>query len=407
MRRIFFVARCFNETINTGSGRSVADAAFGLAELGWEVHLVAGRQGYQKYKNSKKNKIISSVLIHRLWGIDVSHTSSLNRIINFIFFYFACAITLLRLVKRDDIVVATTDPPLISFIVHLVTRIKKAVLINWLLDIYPEVAAALGVKVIQGWRLKLLRNLCNISWRAARYNIVLGSRMADFVQRICAVRDSTIIQPNWEDGNLVKPYLLKSENHLTKEWEFENKFVLGYFGNFGRAYEFSTIIQAAKILQNFSDKIVFLLVGDGFFINYIKKSIAEFSLQNIILKPYVPRERISESLGVADVHLITMRANVEGLLVPGKLYTALAAQRPIIFVGDAENGEVGQTLKNHCCGMSVQLGDDKALVTAIMQYFDNPHLAREHGHNARKAFEKHYEKSIAIRRWDELLKTID
>ena len=52
---------------------------------------------------------------------------------------------LLRQVSRGDIIVAMTDPPLLSIVAQHVAARRGAKLINWLQDVYPEVAIGLGV----------------------------------------------------------------------------------------------------------------------------------------------------------------------------------------------------------------------------------------------------------------------
>jgi colanic acid biosynthesis glycosyl transferase WcaI len=87
--------------------------------------------------------------------------------------------SLRRLLQRNDIVVAMTDPPLLSIVATPVTRQRGAFLVNWLQDIYPELAIELGVPLIKGPVRRLLCHLRDRGLQAARCNVVVGKLMAD------------------------------------------------------------------------------------------------------------------------------------------------------------------------------------------------------------------------------------
>ena len=65
----------------------------------------------------------------------------MGRAIDYFSFYMSCFCVLNCLLAVDDIVVAKTDPPLVSIVAMLATQRRRAHLVNWLQDIYPEVAA--------------------------------------------------------------------------------------------------------------------------------------------------------------------------------------------------------------------------------------------------------------------------
>jgi hypothetical protein len=68
-----------------------------------------------------------------------------------------------------------------------------------------------------------------------------------------------------------------------------------------------------------------------------------------------------------DVHLISMREDAAGMLVPSKLYAALAVGRPCIFVGP-EQSETAKVITDFHAGAIVHQGDARALADKILQY---------------------------------------
>ena len=101
-------------------------------------------------------------------------------------------------------------------------------------------------------------------------------------------------------------------------------------------------------------------------------------LDNIRMLDYVPREQLHDSLSVADVHLVSMRPEMTGIVVPGKLYGAMATERPVLFVGP-DHCETADTIRQAGCGLTVRLGDVDGLVEALDRLADRPGGGRRDG----------------------------
>ncbi|HEX8299356.1 MAG TPA: hypothetical protein VF594_09375, partial [Rubricoccaceae bacterium] len=104
--------------------------------------------------------------------------------------------------------------------------------------------------------------------------------------------------------------------------------------------------------------------------------------------PFQPAERLAESLGAADVHLVAMDEALAGLVVPSKLYGALAAGRPVVFVGP-EQSEAARLIREHACGTVVSgvapdaLGP--AVAHALAEWAADPEARAAAGERAAKA----------------------
>src|SRR5208283_1238027 len=148
--------------------------------------------------------------------------------------------------------------------------------------------------------------------------------------------------------------------------------------------------------------IMFLFVGGGAQKDFIAATAAERGLANLLFKPYQSREQLAQSLGAADVHLVTLRPELEGLIVPSKFYGIAAAARPTIFIGDP-GGEIGTEVRTSNSGLCVRQGDVEGLATAIRSLRDSVELREHMGRNARYIFELRYDMPIAIESWRALL----
>jgi glycosyltransferase involved in cell wall biosynthesis len=236
--------------------------------------------------------------------------------------------------------------------------------------------------------------------------------MAGHLCELGIPRDRTRVIANWQDGALVRP-VAHEENPLRRAWGLEGDFVVGYSGNLGRVHELATVLDAMALLQTRTvmagaaegagARIRFLFIGGGAQQRVLRDEIAARHLRNAILKPYQPRNELSHSLSAADVHLVTLKPEFEGLIVPSKFYGIAAAGRPTLFVGDPD-GEIARLIAAHDCGSTVPCGDAMALA-ALIEALAHDRARRETmGRSARAMLEAHFDKSVAVAQWVETLR---
>ena len=256
------------------------------------------------------------------------------------------------LVHRNDTLVAQTDPPLISIAAAIVAALKRADLVNWLHDIFPEVATLLGANPLPAPLDRLLRRLRDLSLRAARTNVVLGSRMAELMSEHVPPSQLCVIE-NWAAAESAGRDGVQSE--LRSRLGLGGEFVVMYSGNLGRAHEFATLLEAAALSAADPD-IVFLMIGAGAGMAALERAVRARGLDNFRFLPLQPRAALADTLAAADLHWLSLKPALEGLIVPSKLYGILAAGRPVLFIGDP-CGEVARVIGPAGAGLSVAIGD--------------------------------------------------
>lgn len=402
VKKIIFINRYFYPDVSATS-QMLTDLAVDIAGRGYSVEVVTSRQSYQNPSESfPASENVSGVKVRRIWTTRFGRSNLLGRSLDYLAFYFSALFALIRVVNRSDIVVAKTDPPLISVIAWVVVRLKGAKLVNWLQDIFPEVASELGF-FPNGVLFKLTKKVRDASLRSASLNVVLGGRM---YERVCSlgVKPSMVkIVHNWSDGDMIRP-VSRDKNILRSEWGMEGKFVVGYSGNMGRAHDFDTIISTMVRLRENED-IVFLFIGGGAGKRIIEEAVHCYGLKNCIFMPYQARERLAESLSVPDVHLVSLHPQMEGLIVPSKVYGIAASGRPVIFVGD-KDGEVARMIYEIGCGAVVGPGESELLSNRIVDYSMDIASVDLCGSKMRKSFERNYDKRNAINAWVEILEEL-
>lgn len=399
---IIFVNRYFWPD-RSATSQILSDVAFHLAEQGIPVQVIASRLSYESDEGPfPSTELHRGVTIHRVATPSFGRGSILGRIADYLGFYVTAFVKTLAVAQRGDVVVAKTDPPVLSWPIGIAARMKGARRVNWLQDLYPEVATALGVLGESGLPARIVRALRNRSLKAADCNVAIGERMADVLRREGVSDDRIVVIPNMTDEQGVRP-LDPAANLLRREWGYApGDLVVGYSGNLGRAHDIDTLIAAAGTLQAAGrSDIRFVLIGGGFLRERLEREIAARGLNNIDLKPYQPRERLGQSLTLPDVHLVSLLPALEGAIVPSKFYGAAASGRPVVFIG-SHAGELGALIPAENCGAVVQVGDGAALARVLTGYADDPARRRVEGANARALVERRFSRAAVFAQWEAL-----
>lgn len=397
---IVFVNRLFYPD-ESATSQLLTDLTVHLSESRQRVIVVASRSSGPNGNPLPKREHFRGVQIRRVWSARADGRSLSIRFLRYLSFYPGAFLELLRVLKRGDLVIAKTDPPLISFVALVAAKAKGARLINWIQDLYPEVAIELQTPLVSRPLGRVLGSFRNLALKLAKANVAIGSTMAERLTSLGVPSSRVTIIQNWADQAVVQPLDTK-ESSARREWGLaESDIVVGYSGNLGQAHEVETLVGAAKILRERRD-VKFLFVGGGHQHPKLNRLIEEEGLKSFLFKPHQPREQLGDALAAADVHWVSLRPQLEGLVVPSKLFGILAAGRPVLSVCD-EEGEVSRIVRHHKCGFIVEPGDSLGLAVAISSLADDAGLRAEMGRRARVASEETFSKSSALHSWSKLL----
>jgi colanic acid biosynthesis glycosyl transferase WcaI len=397
--KTIFVNRFFYPD-HSATSQLLTDLAFHLAMTGVAVNVITSRQVYDDPNATLPSQDFEQgVQVTRVWTTRFGRQKLLGRTSDYVTFYLSAAWSLFTMLKPGDIVVAKTDPPLISVVGSMVAKIRGAKLINWIQDLFPEVAGALGVGGIKGLEC-LLRSVRNWSLRTASKNVVIGDEMATKLTEEGIQPGAIQVIHNWANGCAIQP-VDREKNDLRREWNLQNAFVVGYSGNIGRAHEFETILNAAQVLS-YAENIIFLFIGSGAKQAWIMREVSERGLKNVVFRPYQPREQLALSLCVPDVHLISLQPSLEGLIVPSKFYGIAAAGRPTIFIG-SKNGEIPRILRKAQCGFSIEKGQAEEASRVIRELADDKETCLRLGRRARALFDQRFDMRHAMQAWEAVI----
>ncbi len=400
MRMIFLNRYGFPD--QSATSRMISSIAFSLAQRGMNVTVIASREIHNHPGSVlPATETVRGVEIKRLASGRFGRQSLVRRSIDYLLFQVLAFAWLLRNVGATDMVVVCTDPPLLSVTSSIAIRLKGACMVNWIMDLFPETAIELGFfRKRARWLAAWLTLARNWSLRSPGMVVCPTDKMAEFLFTQGLTEDRISVLHHWSDGGEICP-VSPRDNSLRKAWGLQDKFVVGYSGNFGRAHEFGTMLAAAKRLEHRPD-IRFLLIGGGHQHAAVKAAVQDLGLQHVIFKPLQPVENLAESLSVADVHLVSLLPELEHCVIPSKFYGILAAGRPTIFVGDPD-GEVPRVLKARGCGSCVEIGETDKLAAIIENLCDDPEILKAMGDAARRLLCAEYSREKATDAWAALI----
>lgn len=401
--RIIFINRLFHPD-HSATAQVLADVAFGLAARGFAVQVLASRQRYDDPRAAlPRREHVQGVDVVRLGGTRFGRMRLAGRALDALVFAARAAWWVLRHARAGDVVVVLTDPPLLAVPVTVAARVRRARVVHWLHDLFPEVAQALNVpgmrllgpplRAVRDWALR----------RGARAVVLAPAMAARVAARGVSARRIAVI-PNWADGTTLA-CTPGAGARLRAQWELGERFVVGYSGNLGRAHEVDVFVRAAALLYATAPDVVLLFIGGGAGYAALRQAAHAQGLPNVQFRPYQPRAALGESLAVADVHLVSLLPAMEGLVVPSKYYGILAAGRPVIVLGDPA-GDLARQTREAQCGMTVATADAPGLVRAVLALRAAPSERAQMGALGRALFEAQYDLPHALARWSTLLQGV-
>lgn len=122
--RVLLLNQCFYPDV-VSSGQHLTDLAVELAAEGHSVTVVASRRGYDNPAlRFPKQETWKGISILRIPSLGLGKRSKWRRALDFASFWLSCMVRLITL-PRQDVVVAMTSPPLISFLAALFANWKR------------------------------------------------------------------------------------------------------------------------------------------------------------------------------------------------------------------------------------------------------------------------------------------
>lgn len=410
---LVFLNRCYWPD-SEATGQLLAELCEFLAPR-WDVSAVVGQPNWDTEKEGFVRSGIQTrngVQIHRLLHSKLPKGQRFARIRNLISFTLAVRKWGKQFVKQvksngaatSPLLVCETDPFLLPLVVGPLARRTNSRVIYYLQDIYPDVAVAVGVSK-NNFFIRMLRSRLKNEYIQADTIVVLDEDMRDRLVGWGLPAERMKIVPNWMDCSVVKP--IKSDNPFRIEHKVKDRFVVMHSGNMGMTQRLEVLVDAMRLMtsglgsESRATLATLLLVGNG-----AKRAAIEEragGLANVLFLDYQPREKLSESLSAADLHVVSMDQAITGCLAPSKLYGILASGTPVLAIVPKGNA-VWRLVEQEKLGWTVEPGDVEAIAKAIQdaESLDRNTLV-EMGQRGRVLAERLFDKRICCEAFERVI----
>jgi glycosyltransferase involved in cell wall biosynthesis len=294
---------------------------------------------------------------------------------------------LLRGRRFDVIFVYGVSPILQALPAILLRRLKRAPLVLWVQDLWPQSLEVTGY-VRNRTVLGLVGRLT--AWIYQHCDLVLGQSQA-FVRTITPMAGGVPVEMFPTPGDIdrgagpAEPPVVLPEG-----------FNVVFAGNLGTAQALPTILDAAQMLRERA-YVRFVFVGDGSQKSWLEKEIHSRNLPNVALLGRFAPEAMPGILVQASVLLATLgKSDILARTIPAKVSTYLKAARPIIAAIDGEGGDV---VVASGAGIACPAEDAAALAEAVIQLADTtPERRAQMGAAGRAYYERTFEPTMLTKR---------
>ncbi|QDV89674.1 putative glycosyl transferase [Phycisphaerae bacterium RAS2] len=343
---------------------------------------------------------IGCVDVIRVARPSLGSRSLLDRARGFAAFYLR-ALAAARDLRRVDLVIGSTAPPLGGRIARKIAERRGCPFIYKVYDLYPDTAVALGrlgehSLVARAWRRDDTRTM-----REAAAVVCIARGMEDRLRRTRRLDSPKLltIHDGYDAARIACGPMTPSHAQppTGESAPAHRPLIVQYAGNMGLSHPFGTILDAVKRLAADS-RIRFQFIGAG----PARGELAGDLPPNAELLPFQPDDRFAHLLNESDVCLVTQHTDLFDHALPYKVYAILAAGKPLVFVGNPQS-EIADWLRTADCGIAVPQGDGATLADAIASLKPDASRRAEMGRRARALFEERFHVTAAAGKWAALL----
>lgn len=306
--------------------------------------------------------------------------------------------------KKYDVAFVDSTPPIQGLKMPLIKWLKRKPTIYNVQDIFPDSLVGTGLTHEGSLIWKIGRMVEKITYRYADKIIVISE---DFKKNIMAKgvpEDKIVVVYNWVDQNKVVD-VPREKNKLFDAYGLErSKFYITYNGNIGLTQNMDMLLDVAKELQEEYEDIHFVLVGNGAYLDEVKRKVADQQLENVHLLPFQPYEDISHVFSLGDASLVISKPGVGANSVPSKTWSIMSASRPVL--ANFDENELKSIVENNHCGIFTKAGDKDAFKESILTLYNHRELCKKYGHNGRKFVMDNLTREVGTQKYVDVIKEV-
>lgn len=320
---------------------------------------------------------------------------SLRLVLNYLSFMLSAAVLgplRLRGQNFDVIFAYQPSPVTVGIPAIILGKLKGAPVVFWVLDLWPETLAAVGVVRSRhllaaiGWLVSFIYNRCEL---------VLGQSKGFIgsIAKYCNDKRKIRYFPSWAE----EVYNHDVDQLAPEVPVQEGAFNVLFAGNIGEAQDFPAVLDAAERLKD-NSAIRWLIVGDGRMKDWLAQEVIRRGLEkSFLLLGRFPFERMPSFYAHADVLLVSLKEDpVFSLTIPGKIQSYLMAGIPLLGM---LNGEGANVISEARAGLVCPAGDSIGLAQAVQKLSAMPQNERlTLGRNGRAYAQQEFDRNTLMDR---------
>jgi len=365
--KIVIICHYFPPEIGAPSAR-IFEMARHWVKLGNEVHVVTCFPNHptgiipDEYKGMMyKHEMMDGIHVHRNYVYATPNKGFMKKTIGHISFMISSVVISMRKIKNPDVII-TSSPTFFSiFSGYWYSLRKKAPFVLEIRDLWPAAMIELGV-MKKGLITNILEKIELFFYRKCNKLIMVTKSFKDNVVSRGIDKGKVHVITNGVNTELFYPR--EKNKLLVEKYNLKGKFVISYVGAHGISQNLSTILMAAKDLEQEKD-IQFLFVGEGAEKEKLKKIARDQNLTNVKFIDSQPKDIIPEFYSTSDICLIPLR-NIElfKTFIPSKMFEIMACGVPIVA---SLEGEAADILNNSKAALVVKPDNPGEIKEAILK----------------------------------------
>ncbi|WP_158240607.1 glycosyltransferase family 4 protein [Telmatospirillum siberiense] len=307
--------------------------------------------------------------------------------------------------SSPDVVISANTPIDSQLEINAACRNHHIPMVHWLQDvasvamekILPQKLPILGKQIARFYRFQEARML-----RQSAAVVVITSHFLDICSQMGVARDDCHVIENWAPLNEIQPR--PRRNAWSEEQGLTDKRVLLYSGTLGFKHNPAIFERLAAHFQSQPD-VRIVVISEGMGAAWLAERKAALGLDNLILLPYQPYNRLSEVLGTGDLLLAILEESAGIFSVPSKVLSYLSAGKAILLSVPLSN-LAAETVRRAEAGRVIAPRDVEGLIAAADDMLSDASMREFMGRHGRIYAEKMFDASVIADRFERVLSSV-
>lgn len=370
-----------------GYGGRVFYLAKYLVKMGFTVYFIVARNHHliSTDRSNPKSALVDGVNVVSIKTLNYSRSNSMRRIVNWFVFNFQLGFVNLVIQNRPDFIFASSPSPFVGIPLVFLSKIYSSKSCFDVRDVWPATLSALGNMRDSSLAYKVM---AWVERFAIKHSDIISSNLPNFPLRIMEVlgrQKKFMLLPNGYDPEEIidsQPIEADLDDVIPS-----NKFLIGYIGSIGLANALEYFLESAGLVK--TDRVCFVVVGDGEKLNGLKNYAQTEGLKNIVFIPKVTKKQVAGIINKFDVCFVGWRISklYNYGIAPNKIPEYLISGKPVLHSFSGSDDPISRAR----AGITVCAEDPFAIARAIEMLESTPPIELENmGLRGRQYAISHY-----------------